>query len=371
MISPHAYVAVTNDLNQDQRMHRICNTIRQSGYHVTLIGRNKKESQALYHQDFDQHRLQLFFEKGILFYVEYQIRLFVYLMFAKSPSLIFSVDLDTALPVRLAGLVKRTKTIHDAHELFTEVPELLKSPIKRWVWKMVGKITMHSFDHRITVNDSLAEILQKTYSCSFLSIRNLPNQKPVSTTSLQFERPYLWYQGVLNEGRGLEELIKLMKHLPDLDLRIAGEGDHSQYLRYLAEKSLAKDRIHFHGWMNGEEMHDWASQAWLGVNLLDKESGNYYHSLANRTFDFVQAELPTLHMDFPEYRSLVDKYGIGLLLSDLQVNQILSAIRKVKEDDRLYERLCKACKAVKKELVWELEGKKILMLLENRAPTNH
>ena len=214
-------------------MHRICNTIHSAGYRVTLIGRIKSNSDLLYNHSFAQHRLSMFFQSGVLFYIEYQIRLFFYLLFRSKPAIMYSVDLDTALPVRLASMLRGSKTIHDAHELFTEVPELLKSPFKRWIWKTIGKMTMKEFDCRITVNYSLAMILGDTYGCAFTPIRNLPIDKELSTAKLEFQRPYIWYQGVLNQGRGLEEMITAMTFLPDFDLRIAGEGDRSLTLRHL------------------------------------------------------------------------------------------------------------------------------------------
>jgi len=206
--SQSAYVAVTNDLNQDQRMHRICNTLKEEGYIVTLVGRKKPNSNPLYPQAFDQHRFNMFCHDGILFYLEYHIRLFIYLLFSNSPDLLFSVDLDTALPVSLVSFLRRSKSIHDAHELFTEVPELQSSPVKRCIWNWVGKRTMKSFDHRFTVNDSLVKILTEKYDCKFTCVRNFPFIKKTSKSKLEVVEPYIWYQGVLNEGRGLEQMIE-------------------------------------------------------------------------------------------------------------------------------------------------------------------
>ena len=349
---------MTNDLNQDQRMHRICNTLLDQGYKVTLVGRKKNVSDPLYEQSFEQHRLSLFFESGVLFYLEYQIRLLVFLLTASSAKLMVSVDLDTAFPVRVASWIKRCKSIHDAHELFTDVPELMKSPIKRWLWTRVGKMTMKGFDHRFTVNKSLSRILEKKYNCEFTVLRNLPISKEKSTAKLQFDRPYIWYQGVLNEGRGLEQMIAAMKDLPSFDLRIAGEGDRSLTLRLQAEKSSASDRIIFHGWMNAKEMHDWASNAWLGINLLDENSGNYYHSLANRTFDYIQAGLPALHMDFPEYREVVEQYNVGVLLGDLNATAIRKMINLLHNDHDKYTLLRQFCDTYKSELTWDNESEK-------------
>ncbi len=359
----HAYVAVTNDLNQDQRMHRICITLQDLGYDVTLVGRRKKNSEPLYNQVFGQHRLSMIFQSGVLFYVEYQIRLFYYLLFSSSPKLMYSVDLDTALPVKIAAWLRRSLSIHDAHELFTEVPELIASPIKRRIWSLVGEMTMKGYDHRFTVNESLAHILAETYGCEFIPVRNLPMTKERSTKKLIYARPYIWYQGVLNEGRGLEEVIFAMSSLPDLDLRIAGEGDRSLALRLLADNSVAHERIHFQGWMNPNDMHDWASNAWIGINLLDDSAGNYYHSLANRTFDYIQAELPALHMDFPEYRVVVEKYGIGELLSELSDKLIVKTIIDLQQDSVRYDYMKRSCITAKGSLAWEKECEKIIEVL--------
>ncbi len=363
MSTPHAYVAVTNDLNQDQRMHRICNTLENAGFLVTLVGRRKNDSELLYDQSFAQHRLSMFFQNGVLFYLEYQVRLFFFLLFSSSPKLMYSVDLDTALPIRLAALFRRSKTVHDAHELFTEVPELIKSPFKRSIWSMVGKMTMKGFDHRFTVNDSLAKILSDKYGSQFTSIRNLPTAKVRSSKKLNFNQPFVWYQGVLNEGRGLEQMIEAMTLLPNLELRIAGEGDISLTLRLLAEKSIASERIIFHGWMKPTDMHHWASNAWLGINLLDDSAGNYYHSLANRTFDYIQAELPALHMDFPEYRNVVEQYRVGDLTEGLNVSTVTNAIQELENDPVRYKQLCLNCKSAKVKLTWEYESKKMLAVL--------
>ena len=69
---------VTNDLNFDQRMIRICSSLQQGGYAVTLVGRVRENSQSLQQRIFQQKRLYCFFQKGKFFYAEYNIRLFFF-----------------------------------------------------------------------------------------------------------------------------------------------------------------------------------------------------------------------------------------------------------------------------------------------------
>ena len=74
-------LAVTNDLTYDQRMQRICSTLAAAGYDVTMVGRRLSHSRPLAQRGFRQKRLRCLINKGVLFYAEYNIRLFFYLLF--------------------------------------------------------------------------------------------------------------------------------------------------------------------------------------------------------------------------------------------------------------------------------------------------
>ncbi|MEO6818904.1 MAG: hypothetical protein ABI204_04190, partial [Ginsengibacter sp.] len=97
---------VTNDLTYDQRMIRICNSLGSAGYEVSLIGVRRKNSIPLIHQSFNQKRLPIAFQKGLLFYLEINIRLFFHLLFKKA-EIFCCIDLDTMLPVYFASVLRK------------------------------------------------------------------------------------------------------------------------------------------------------------------------------------------------------------------------------------------------------------------------
>ncbi|RMG81268.1 MAG: glycosyltransferase, partial [Bacteroidetes bacterium] len=117
---------VTNDLTYDQRMIRICTTLSRAGYDVCLIGRRRRHSEPLRpgQYPFRQKRLFCFFEKGKLFYLEYNFRLFCLLLISRF-DLVCSIDLDTILPGFLVAGLRRKIQVYDAHEYFTELPEVV------------------------------------------------------------------------------------------------------------------------------------------------------------------------------------------------------------------------------------------------------
>ena len=119
--------SVTNDLVYDQRMQKICTSLATNGFEILLLGFNKKNSKPLSQKKFKQHRLGLIFQKGPLFFMETNLRLFMYLLFHKADVLVAN-DLDTALPVLFASVFRRAVRVFDAHELFCEMHDIISRP---------------------------------------------------------------------------------------------------------------------------------------------------------------------------------------------------------------------------------------------------
>jgi len=223
---------VTNGLNYDQRMIRICTALSEAGHEVTLAGRRLAHSTSLQKRPFLQHRFRCFFNTGKFFYLEYNLRLFFYLIMSRF-DVVNSVDLDTLLPGFLAARLKGKICIYDAHEFFTEVPEVVRRPMVQRVWSWLARQLIPRVKHAYTVCNSLASIFHEKYGTSFEVIRNVPvrlQNSPVTTKN--GDGPFiLLYQGALNEGRGLEEAIRAMAGLEGCELWLAGEGDLSAELR--------------------------------------------------------------------------------------------------------------------------------------------
>jgi glycosyltransferase involved in cell wall biosynthesis len=358
------YCTVTNDLNQDQRMHRICSSLTKIGYEVCLVGRIKPSSPTLLDMPFRQIRLRCFFNKGFLFYAEYNMRLLIFLLFRVNPDIIYSVDTDTVAACGLTKLIRSKKLIFDAHEYFTEVPELHHRTVVKKIWQLIENIFIPLADQCLTVNQSLADLFSKKYGKPFSAIYNVPSASHTQTPTHLLTKPYLLYQGMLNQGRGLETLIAAMPLIDNIDLQIIGEGDISKKLKRLANESPAKDRIRFTGWLEPDDIKVITAGATLGINLLESGSKSYYFSLANKFFDYMHAEVPSVNMDFPEYHAIISKHGVGLLISDLDKNEIADKINLLLSDHEKYSSMKSACRTACDMYNWDHEEKKLGKLME-------
>ncbi len=218
---------VTNDLLQDQRMDRICRSLQAAGYAVTLVGRLKKSSLPLPQRPYAQHRLSVFFQQGKLFYLEYNLRLWWYLR-RQAPAIVNSVDVDTLLAAYLAKRPS-TRWVFDAHEYFSETPEVVNRPLVRAIWKGLAAWLIPKTHLRYTVGQALATIFQQQYGLAFGVVRNLPINRPATNRPQRPSDPtpkIIYYQGMLNEGRGIDTMIEALALLPPhFQLHLVGDGD--------------------------------------------------------------------------------------------------------------------------------------------------
>lgn len=360
---PHIICTVTNDLNYDQRMHRICSSLVQQGYQVTLVGRKKPESTLIQEKQFNQIRLNCFFRDGKLFYLEFNIWLLLYLLYERLDGL-NPVDLDTIVPCWLAAKWKKIPCIHDAHEYFAEVPEVIHRPFVKHIWEWVARTFIPKMTTCYTVSYSLAEVLEKQYGKRFHVIRNVPwltksNLNPV----LKGKRTsFILYQGALNKGRGLPQLIESMKFL-NMPLYLAGEGDLSQILREQVQSLGLKNKVHFLGQLSPNDLKELTPKAFLGYNVLEEEGLSYYYSLSNKFFDYVHAGVPMLTNNFPEYREINNEYQVACLV-DANVDAIVQSIQYLEHNPKVYDAMIENCLKVREIFNWNTEADKLVSLYD-------
>ncbi len=353
-------ITVSNDLSFDQRMQRHANTLVSEGYHVTLVGRKTRQSVPLNNQVFEQVRLNCFFEAGKFFYLEYNLRLFFFLLFSKA-HIHLAVDLDTLLPNTLVAKMRNRKLVFDSHEYFTEVPEVYNRPMEKSIWEWVARACIPLTDLRYTVGEALAAVFKEQYGQTFYTIRNLP---PKTISEIQKkEAKVILYQGALNKGRALEALILAMKEFNG-SLLLAGEGDESSNLRALVDANQLQEKVTFLGRIKPDELLKITQKAWVGYNLLEPLGLSYYYSLANKFFDYIQAGVPQLSPPFPEYQKLNGQCEVAVLV-EADTKSILQGLQEI---ESRYDILVNNCKLASEKYHLGAESEKLVNLFKSLRP---
>lgn len=349
---------VTNDLNYDQRMIRICTSLANAGYDVTLVGFKRKKSKPLEQRPFKQVRLPIIAEQGKIMYAHYWFNLFFFLLFRKA-DVLCAIDLDTILPVYYVSLLRRKKRVYDAHEIFTELKEVISRPSVYKMWSWIGGHTVPHFTAGYTIGDCYAEEFRKKYGVAYGVVRNATVLKPLHIPEKK-ER-YILYQGWVNVGRCFEQLIPAMQFV-DARLVVCGEGNFYQQARDLAKQYNVEQKVDFRGYVPPAQLGDYTLNASVGITLFEDTSLSNRLSMANRFFDYMHAGVPQLCNQFPEYERVNKQYEISALLDDITVENIAKALNKLLADDEYYNRLHQNCLTAREHYCWQEEEKKLLAI---------
>lgn len=374
---------VSNDLVTDQRMQRSLISLSNAGYTCMLLGREKHSSklpdQSL---PFTQERHILKAEKGKLFYWQLN-RAHYKRLLQLSPRAILVVDLDTMWAGAKAAKKLGIPWVYDAHELFTEVPEVARRPWIKKAWNWLANRFIPQAAACYTVGQAIAEEFERQYHRPFGVVRNLPLRSDIQQVKKQSLERQEWeweavngfgeslkitsaytsrkrnasapftviYQGALNDGRGLEELLQAAAQLREVNWWIVGTGYLKDSLRQNA-RQLGLGNVFFFGELRPAELRILTPLADIGYALMQNLGLNYYLSLSNKSSDYIHAGLPSLQMAWPEYVRINQKYGCYVLVDELSPEAVLTAVKEAMRPTR-YDFFETGCKAASMELFWD------------------
>ena len=365
-------VSVTNDLVTDQRVHKTCSFLQNIGFDVLLVGRYiSPHRPKLAKRDYKTHRMRLLFNRGALFYAEFNIRLFLFLLMHKF-DILTSNDLDTLTANYLASILKKKPLVYDSHEYFTEVPELTNRPSIQKVWKFIEQQIFPQLKYTFTVSDSIASLFEEKYDVRPLVVRNIPEaslsvkKKTRSELNLPDDKFIIILQGSgININRGAEEAVEAMKYIDNAILLIIGSGDVINELKRLSNKKGIKGKVIFFPPQEYSTLMQYTLNSDIGLSLDKDTNINYKYSLPNKLFDYIKAETPILASNLHEIKKIIIKYNIGDFIPDHSPISIANLINQIINNPSKIKKWKKNLKIASNELTWENETKNIIKVYKH------
>lgn len=329
--------------------------MQKQGYDVLLVGRVLRASAPMEDRPYAVKRMRLIAEKGALFYAAFNFRLFWLLLFRKC-TLLVSNDLDTLLPNFLVSKIRRKPLVYDAHEYFTEVPELIHRPRIQRIWERIERFCLPKVKMALTVNNSIREKYEEKYGTPFKVVRNIsPRYFPDAAVSrealgLPAEKSLLIMQGAgLNVDRGVEEAIRAMEFVSSATLIIVGDGDVIPEMKTLVKEKVLSEKVLFFGKRPYRELMKYTEQATLGLSFDQPTNPNYLFSLPNKIFDYIHTGTPILCSDLVEVKKIVLGYQLGEIVTNFSPEALAEQIERVlnnPEQLRLWKENCKTTAAI-------------------------
>lgn len=277
-------------------------------------------------------------------------------------------DLDTLPAGILAARRAPAPILYDSHELYAHLNVPHPTRLRRRFVEMVERRALRRVTSVVTVNESIARHLAERYGIERPVV--VMNAPPAGGPSGDGEIPDPFrrealkalYLGGVTRGRGIEEAIEALRHLPEAILILMGpeQPPFGEEFRDRAARTGVADRVFFVPPVPHELVTAVAAHATVGLVTIANVCLSYYYSLPNKLFECLHAGLPVVTSDFPELRRIVDTYRVGRTCDPSDPRAIAAAIRDLVADPEAYAHLRERARAAARDFTWEREAEKLL-----------
>jgi glycosyltransferase involved in cell wall biosynthesis len=283
------------------------------------------------------------------------------------PDAVHAHDFNTLPAAWLAARIKSAPLVYDAHEV-----NLSREGYYRHLVRIIALIEgclIRRCDRVITTTGLRARHFRRVYHLPRTPqvVQNRPrlaNIESARDVRSKFDIPddalLSIYQGGLQEGRGIRNMVQATAAVEGVHLMVLGGGPQEVLLRHLADELDVAGRVHFHPKLPLSEVPPITAAADVGLQLLRNTCFNHWSTDSNKLFEYVQAGVAVIASDFPEIRRIIRGHGVGLLVDPHSVESIAGALRTLRDDRDLLRALMRQSRASAEALSWNSQAPALL-----------
>ncbi len=301
--------------------------------------------------------------------LDYNLKVFFYILFNKF-DIVHAHDLNSLIGPFFSSKLKNIKIVYDSHELYLERNRYKKYTPSEKKWRItVEKLLINRVDKVITVNKSIAKYLANIYHIDEpLVIHNIPNNNSVSNRNLRAiinvkkDEQIMIYTGAITFNRGIEKILSVMQCLTGVHFVMMGYGNISYVtsIKKSIESLEINDRVHLIPPVPSNEVASYIATADCAIIPIENVCLSYYFCSPNKLFEAVTALTPIACSDFPEMRSIIEKYQIGVLFDPNSSESIIKAIREILQNNIYKQNILNSREEILSKFSWKKQEKKLL-----------
>jgi len=272
-------------------------------------------------------------------------------------------DLNT-LPQAIVGakLFRRKKLVYDSHEVQSS-----RSGYENPIFGKIEKFLIKFIDIMIHENDTRAKFTQDLYNIPYPEvIHNYPFvSHPEESHSVNLHKlvgisedePILLYQGGIQKGRGLEQIIQAAPKYKRGTVVFIGDGKIKPNLIKLVDELQLHDRVKFIDKVPVDELLNYTRNAYLGFQVLNNINFNHYSASSNKLFEYMMSGVPAIACSFPEIQKVVEEEKTGICVDSHNPDSIADGVNYLLDHPELRDEMSKNCLIAREKYNWNEEKK--------------
>jgi len=365
MKTKNIVITFLGDFNYDARCINMINSLSKENYSITLIGTHKKIFKKSLFNNVTFHKINLRM-MGIFKYIEFYVKVRLYL---------HNKNFDVAISADLYSLassccLKNTKIIYDCREIYTELAALQYKPLYKNITFYYENYFLRFVQNIITTASSDEILLKEIYGhhshLKWEQIYNYPMKPSASFEKINLKNKFdiidghtiIVYQGVIQKYRGIGKLIDLIKSSSDITAIIIGDGESKDvYINQVKQYNLS-NKVKFVGRVPYLDLLDYTSACDIGWLIIRGKGVSNKLALPNKLFEYALMGLPIISSSLKNMKTIINKYNLGLVVDENNINDQLRAIKKIKDG-----RFDTITSDIDKQFTWNIQHKTFIGII--------
>ncbi|MGD0644429.1 MAG: glycosyltransferase family 4 protein [Candidatus Bathyarchaeia archaeon] len=372
---------LSRHITYDQRVKKEATSLSSNGYKVKILVLGRKDERSAKDPDNDRFDVDITQLNTVSFSssaVPYLL-LFNLIIFIKTVKRDFDIvhcnDFDTLIAGFFAARIRRKKVVYDSHELYAAMAKSNVGPIFANVLYLIENFVSRRVDSLITVNSPIAEIFAKrgVGKEKISVVMNCKDAQEYKISSARVEnlrkswnaenKLIILYNGWLWPHQGLEELIasvgKLKNQIKDVLVVLCGSGSLEGKLKAMVETEGLEKYVRFVGPISLADNALYVNSCDFMFLLFKKTSENALVATPNRLFEAIISGKPVLTNNFGQIKNIVEENHIGVLVNPESVEELCSAILKLR-NPKVRSQFCQNALKLSEIYNWSHEERNLL-----------
>ncbi|WP_370221677.1 glycosyltransferase family 4 protein [Cytobacillus sp.] len=379
------------------RMKNMFLLLKDSGYEVTVITAkptypekqiyeeekfwdeesfSEEHNQYIHRVDVSNHKSSLNHIWRLMYYVEIALKMLLFVLKDKSK---YDFVLATSPPIfiGIVGLFAkfryRCRMILDIRDLWPESLRGVGVFDHKWIigfFNIVEKFLYVKSDHILVNSPGFIEYIIQKANIRDSKISFLPNaarQSELQSEAVQNKEFKVIYAGNIGLAQDVDLLKGLTKKLNahNIKISIAGYGIKKKELtNFVREENL--QNTYFISPMTRAECLKVNSEHHVGlVSLTNKEV--FDTVIPGKVIDYISCGVPMVAAVSGYSKDLIEKYKVGFVSENRNIDEILHYILKLSENPKLRKKMADNCdRCIKRDFLWEKNIQKVINLLESK-----
>ena len=362
-------VVRSNPICSEPRLHRCAKALAETGEKVRVLVWNRGNIASFNAKEFrtpyEVLQVKLRAPSGGFYVIPFlpiwMMYQFVYHLISPA-KIIHACDLDTLIPALLANIIRKKKIVYDVYDLYAERQPPAPQKLRKLVtW--FEKFLMRFADIVILADESRYEQIRGTKLQKSLVIYNSPEDIIQSIEDSNFKECRktfrIFYAGKIGIGRGIEDIIKAIEGMDDVEFLIAGfEGLHMKSIMRLIDRSI---NVRYLGAITHEEVIKLTLSADMLFALYDPSIPMNKYASPNKLFEAMLCGKPIVVSSGTSMAKIVEKEKCGLVVPYGDIGRLRCAINLLKNNPEFAKRLgMNGRRAYQKKYSWRIMKQRLI-----------